>query len=513
MRPFVLLPAPLLTLALAGCLPELPEEKANEGNAAGDCSDDADNDDDGAFDCDDDGCAGSDACTTPAGPPESLEVAVTPETPVDDDDLSCVVVTEAVDPNGDAVTYTFAWTVDGEDAGLDLATLPAGVTSPGQTWTCTVTPSDGTLTGTPASATVTIQRENAAPSAPAVAITPEAPNDDNALTCAVVGESVDPDGDAVTYAFAWTVDGVDAGVSGASVDPSRTSEGETWTCSVTASDGTAVSGAGSASVSIAAAPVCGDGSVTLTASGVDFVSVCAQTFEMGCTPGAAFCGSDEALHTVTLTRDVYLGRTEVTRAQFQAVMGYLPAASACGDDCAVDHVPWQVGAAYANAVSTLHGLESCYRCSGSGINVDCAPAMDPYLCEGYRLPTEAEWEAAARCGTTTTYAGSDTIDEVAWYASNAGGTVHPVAQKLPNDCGLYDMSGNLWELVQDWEAPYPAGPVVDPTGPASGEFFIVRGGGWGFGADGARVHTRGHVESGVGVANEHQGLRLARTVR
>ena len=263
-----LLPVPLL-LAIGACVPELPEEKPDEGNTAGDCTDRADNDDDGAFDCDDDGCAASPDCTADPAPPEGLAVAITPAAPGDDDALSCAIVTEAVDPNGDVVSYAFAWTVDGEDAGNSGESVAAGVTVPGQTWTCTVTPSDGTLTGTPATASVTIQRENAAPSAPVVAITPAEPTDDDALSCAVVTESVDPDGDAVTYAYAWTVDGTDAGVTVASVDAARTSAGQTWTCSVTASDGSASSGAGSASVVVRGCDADGDGHASTSCGGDD----------------------------------------------------------------------------------------------------------------------------------------------------------------------------------------------------------------------------------------------------
>jgi formylglycine-generating enzyme required for sulfatase activity len=509
MRCTLLLPTPLLALALTGCLPELPEEKAGEGAAAGDCSDDADNDEDGRFDCDDEGCAGSDACTVEPAPPEGLAVAVTPEQPQDTDDLRCAVTTEAVDPNGDAVTYTYAWSVDGADAGLAGESVGNAITVPGQAWTCTVTPSDGTLTGTPASATVTIERANAAPSAPVVAITPEAPNDDEGLSCAVVTESVDPDGDAVTYAFAWSVDGVDAGVSSENVDAARTSAGETWTCSVTASDGSATSAAGSAGVTVAAAPTCGDGSVTHTASGVDFVTVCAQTFEMGCTPGAEPCESNETLHTVTLTNDYYVGQTEVTQGQFRELMGYNPSSfTSCGDECPVEQVTWHESAAYANAVSAAVGLENCYTCTGSGASVTCDTAGNPYTCAGYRLPTEAEWEAAARCGTDFTYAGSNRIGDVAWYADNAGSRTHTVANKLPNFCGLYDMTGNVWEWNWDWFGVY-GGTTTDPANAVVGPGRVLRGSSWGNEADEARTVFRNLV--GPNFRDNYLGFRLART--
>jgi formylglycine-generating enzyme required for sulfatase activity len=344
-----------------------------------------------------------------------------------------------------------------------------------------------------------------------VAITPEAPNDDEGLSCAVVTESVDPDGDAVTYAFAWSVDGVDAGIAGANVDAARTSAGETWTCSVTASDGSATSGAGTDSVTVAAAPTCGDGSVTHTASGVDFVTVCAQTFEMGCTPGAEPCEGDETLHTVTLTNDYYVGQTEVTQGQFRALMGYNPSSfTSCGDDCPVEQVTWHESAAYANAVSRAAGLANCYTCTGSGASVTCDTLGNPYTCAGYRLLTESEWEAAARCGTDLTYAGSNTVEDVAWYGNADGGT-HAVAGKYPNACGLYDMSGNVFEWNFDSYGAY-GGTATDPVGATSGAGRAVRGGGWNYGPQYARVAVRNGGDDPA-YCGYDLGLRLARTVR
>lgn len=246
----MLIASPLF-LSLAACSGQKYED---EGTFAGDCTDGADNDDDGLFDCDDDGCAGSPACAGPDenAAPSGAAIAIEPAAPTDADDLTCTIVTEATDPNGDAVTYRYGWTVNGADAGISGATVGAALTSGGDTWTCTVTPNDGALDGAPTSASVTIARGNQAPSAPGVSITPASPTDDDVLTCVIGTESVDPDGDAVTYSYAWSVDGADAGITAASVNGSRTSAGETWTCSVTANDGELSSAPGTASVEVGA---------------------------------------------------------------------------------------------------------------------------------------------------------------------------------------------------------------------------------------------------------------------
>lgn len=253
-RSLPLLVSPILLL-LSGCGGD-EAEAAAEGTAAGDCRDGADNDADGLFDCDDDSCAGSSDCadtgddTDANAAPSGAVVAIEPAAPLDDDDLTCTLVAQATDPDGDAVTHTFAWARNGADAGLSSATVVAALTSGGDTWTCTVTPTDGTLAGAPASASVTVAQGNRAPSAPIVRISPAAPTDDDALTCVIDTESVDPDGDAVAYAYAWSVGGADAGQSSATVNAALTEAGQEWTCAVTASDGAATSAAGTASVEI-----------------------------------------------------------------------------------------------------------------------------------------------------------------------------------------------------------------------------------------------------------------------
>jgi formylglycine-generating enzyme required for sulfatase activity len=249
------------------------------------------------------------------------------------------------------------------------------------------------------------------------------------------------------------------------------------------------------------------------AGGGAMILVPAGSFDMGCTPGQSDCGSYESpVMPVTLTHDYYMGETEVTQAAYEAVMGTNPSYfTDCGNDCPVEMVNWHMAAAYANALSSSAGLTECYTCSGSGDSVDCGVAMSPYACDGYRLPTEAEWEGAARCGEDLRYAGSNDIDAVGWTIENSDRTTHAVAGKDANACGLYDMSGNVWEWTQDWHSPdyyYTADGRTDPEGASEGYAWIRRGGCEDYLTDGARVAFRSNMYG----SHSGTGFRLARTL-
>ena len=268
---------------------------------------------------------------------------------------------------------------------------------------------------------------------------------------------------------------------------------------------------------IADDPDC-DGVLT-HAGGGDLVRIAASSFDVGCTAGQSSCGADEQpVMPVTLTNDYYLGETEVTVREYQLVMGSNPGRATCGQfnqyasNCPVDQVSWHMAAAYTNALSHAAGLTQCYACFGTGSSTTCTVAMSVYACDGYRLPTEAEWEGAARCGDDQLYSGSDTATDVAWFSSNAASNTHEVGLLAANACGLYDMSGNVWEWVHDWydSAWYTSAGRTDPEGPTTGTARAPRGGGYWNTPEWVRVASRG-VEFVPTYREAYTGFRVART--
>jgi formylglycine-generating enzyme required for sulfatase activity len=237
----------------------------------------------------------------------------------------------------------------------------------------------------------------------------------------------------------------------------------------------------------------------------------ASTFDMGCTASQGFCPDDDVtpVMPVTLTYDYWIGETEVTQGQYGNLTGLNPSQDpGCGSNCPVEHLSWHEAAAFANAASSSAGLTECYSCSGGGSSVTCTVAVDPLSCDGYRMPTEAEWEGAARCGTDTRYAGGDSANSVSWHQGNSGNELQPVAGKNRNACRLYDMSGNVWEWTQDWYSSsyYSSRGRTDPTGPASGSTKTTRGGAF----SGTSVPLSTRTEWEPQRSENNRGMRLVR---
>ena len=193
-----------------------------------------------------------------------------------------------------------------------------------------------------------------------------------------------------------------------------------------------------------------------------------------------------------ITKDFYIARYEVTQADYEALMGVNPSEFAkCGGTCPVEMVTWYNAITYANKLSDRDGFTRCY--SGERQRTRWEKT-----CTGYRLPTEAEWEYAARAGESHAYAGSPKAGEVTWFDTNANGTTHPVGLKKPNAWGLYDMSGNVWEWVWDWHDDYPEGSeLVDYDGHSEISYRVERGGSWWASEGAARVSNRGDSTPGV----------------
>ena len=229
--------------------------------------------------------------------------------------------------------------------------------------------------------------------------------------------------------------------------------------------------------------------------GQEFKLIPAGTFSMGSPASEDGRSDDETQHQVTLTKSFYIQTTEVTQGQWKEVMGNNPSwFSSCGTDCPVENVSWNEVQEFIEKLNEKEGTDE------------------------YRLPTEAEWEYACRAGSTTAfynnhikwaYVHDPHVDQIGWYDLNSAITSHPVAQKTDNAWGLYDMSGNVWELCQDWYGNYPSS-AVDPTGPSSGNSRVFRGGSWDKCAAACRSAKRGgHAPHG---RRHDLGFRLARTL-
>ncbi len=193
-----------------------------------------------------------------------------------------------------------------------------------------------------------------------------------------------------------------------------------------------------------------------TVGGVTFkmIRVEAGTFRMGSTSGDS---DEQPVHSVTLSSDYYIGETEVTQELWTAVMGTNPSNFTSDSQLPVEKVSWNDCQTFITKLNSLTGAT-------------------------FRLPTEAEWEFAARGGNKSqgyTYSGSNTIDNVAWYTDNSSSKTHVVKTKSPNELGIYDMSGNVWEWCQDWYGSYSSAAVTDPQGASSGSSRVYRGGSWG----------------------------------
>ncbi|MBF0627049.1 MAG: SUMF1/EgtB/PvdO family nonheme iron enzyme [Magnetococcales bacterium] len=228
------------------------------------------------------------------------------------------------------------------------------------------------------------------------------------------------------------------------------------------------------------------GDVTNTLE-MTFKRIPAGTFTMGSPADEEGRNLDERSHAVTISHAFYMQTTEVTQGQWRSVMGNNPSYfSSCGDSCPVEQVSW----------NDIQNFLSLMNARGEGT---------------YRLPTEAEWEYAARAGTRTPFSfgvSEINIGNFAWFWNNAASTTHPVGQKQPNPWGLFDMHGNVWEWVADRYGPFNLTAMTDPQGPAFGPNRVYRGGGSYY--DAARLRSAYRSQNEPGFRYFNLGFRLVR---
>jgi formylglycine-generating enzyme required for sulfatase activity len=229
---------------------------------------------------------------------------------------------------------------------------------------------------------------------------------------------------------------------------------------------------------------------------MEFVRIPPGEFMMGSPENEPGRYSDEKQHKVVLTQGFYMQTTEVTQEQWKSVMGSNPSDFKDCDQCPVENVSWNDAQEFIRKLNQKEGKEV------------------------YRLPTEAEWEYAARAGSRTAFANGDitelecksdpNLEKMGWYCGNSENKPHAVGQKSPNAWGLYDMHGNVWEWCQDWYGDYPDGTVSDPVGPPTGSNRVGRGGSWDNDAQVCRSADRGRSDPGN--RSRNLGFRLLRSV-
>ena len=234
----------------------------------------------------------------------------------------------------------------------------------------------------------------------------------------------------------------------------------------------------------------------------EMVRINGGTFTMGSPANERGRSANEGPQRQVTVSSFLIGKYPVTQAEYRKIMEANPSTFK-GDNLPVEQVSWFDAIEYCNKRSQKEGLQPAYTRNGNNVTWDREA-------NGYRLPTEAEWEYACRAETQTPYYSGTSVDDAGWYSGNSKGQTHPVGEKQPNPWGLYDMHGNVLEWCWDWLGAYTSGAQTDPVGASSGTSRVYRGGCWRFEANQTRSAYR--YGNNANLRSFIVGIRIVRTI-